>query len=114
MRLEDEGRNAEGERLGAYMDATQEGSAFLASDGTWRSVRDTWCNSHAGFAEGQIVGREESASQKSSEEGSGEESEEDAGGESVDGSEDDSEENSESEEAFEEEENSDDDFVDVE
>ena len=29
-----------------HMDATQEGTAYLGPDGTWRSVRDTWCNSH--------------------------------------------------------------------
>lgn len=93
VRLEDEERNREGERFGAYMDAAQEGRGFLESDGTWRSVRDTWCNSHAGLAEVQI-GREESASEGGSEEGSGEDSEDDSDEDSEEGSEG-SEENSE-------------------
>lgn len=91
--MEDEERNREGERFGAYMDAAQEGGGFLESDGTWRSVRDTWCSSHAGLAEAQI-GREESASEGGSEEGSGEDSEDDSDEDSEEGSEG-SEENSE-------------------
>ena len=35
----------------AYMDATAEGGAYLGPDGTWRSVRDTWCNSHREIGE---------------------------------------------------------------
>lgn len=39
-------RGREDEMFLEYMDATQEGTAYLGPDGTWRSVRDTWCNSH--------------------------------------------------------------------
>ena len=42
----DEERDREGKRFGEYMDATNEGAPYLGPDGGWRSVRDTWCNSH--------------------------------------------------------------------
>lgn len=35
------------EKFLEYMDATAEGGAYVGRDGTWRSVRDTWCNSHS-------------------------------------------------------------------
>ena len=41
-----EERDREGKRFGEYMDATNEGGPYLDLDGGWRSVRDTWCNSH--------------------------------------------------------------------
>lgn len=34
------------ERFLEHMDATAEGGAYVGRDGRWRSVRDTWCNSH--------------------------------------------------------------------
>ena len=42
-----EEKDREGARFSEYMDATKEGAAYLGPDGGWRSVRDTWCNSHA-------------------------------------------------------------------
>lgn len=48
-----EERDREGEALLAYMEATAEGGAYLGPDGTWRSVRDTWCNSHGDDSEGR-------------------------------------------------------------
>ncbi|KAM0798811.1 hypothetical protein BDR22DRAFT_857828 [Usnea florida] len=41
-----EERDREGRRFGEYMDAANEGRAYPGPDGGWRSVRDTWCNSH--------------------------------------------------------------------
>lgn len=41
-----EERDGEGERFGEYTDAAMEGTAYLGPGGGWRSVRDTWCNSH--------------------------------------------------------------------
>ena len=41
-----EERDREGMRFGEYMDAAKEGTAYLGPGGGWRSVRDTWCNSH--------------------------------------------------------------------
>ena len=41
-----EERDREGKRFGEYMDAANEGTAYYGPDGGWRSVRDTWCNSH--------------------------------------------------------------------
>ena len=57
--------NRDGEMFLEYMDATQEGTAYLGSDGTWRSVRDTWCNSHRNLREDQrgqidLTGEEDS------------------------------------------------------
>lgn len=34
------------EKFLEHMDATAEGEAYVGRDGKWRSVRDTWCNSH--------------------------------------------------------------------
>ncbi len=74
-----EERDREGEEFGRYMDATQEGTARLGPNGTWRSVRDTWCNSHRITAETSALedDTEEGAgdlSSDTSEEGSGDES----------------------------------------
>ena len=41
-----EERDREAKRFGEYMDAAPEGAPYLGPDGGWRSVRDTWCNSH--------------------------------------------------------------------
>lgn len=65
MHVGDEKRDREGELFLEYMDATQEGTAYVGPDGTWRSVRDTWCNSHLDFAEGQR-GQRGSASEEDS------------------------------------------------
>ncbi|KAL9136168.1 MAG: hypothetical protein Q9175_002625 [Cornicularia normoerica] len=67
-----EKRDREGKKFGEYMDATQEGTAYLGPDGTWRSVRDTWCNSHANPTEGRRDRRDstnEGVSAEDSEEG---------------------------------------------
>lgn len=67
-----EKRDREGKKFGEYMDATQEGTAYLGPDGTWRSVRDTWCNSHANPTEGRRDRRDstnEGVSAEGSEEG---------------------------------------------
>ena len=101
MRVGGEERDREGVLFGEYMDATQEGTAYLGSDGRWRSVRDTWCNSHGRATEGRR-GRRDLAS----EEDLGEESAKDSAKRSEEGSEDESEEEPE-EEA---EQGSDDDF----
>ena len=87
-----EERDREGVLFGEYMDATQEGTAYLGSDGSWRSVRDTWCNSHGRATEGRRGRRD-----PTSEEDSGEESAEDSTERSEEGSEDESEEEPEEE-----------------
>ena len=46
-KVDSEEKDREGERFGEYMDAAHEGAPYLGPDGGWRSVRDTWCNSHA-------------------------------------------------------------------
>ena len=93
-------RDREGEIFGEYMDATQEGTAYLGPDGYWRSIRDTWCNSHLSSTEGRssrrtLTGRElsgehsaersEGRSKKDSEEDSEECSEENSDDEFDDG-----------------------------
>lgn len=60
-----EERDREGEIFGQYMDASQEGTAYLGRDGKWRSVRDTWCNSHANTPESPSAGRESSSEEES-------------------------------------------------
>ena len=67
-------RDREGEIFGEYMDATQDGTAYLGRDGTWRSVRDTWCNSHLNHNEIEWD-RRESTGEEVSEETSEEEPE---------------------------------------
>ena len=94
-------RDREGVLFGEYMDATQEGTAYLGTDGKWRSVRDTWCNSHGRATDGRRGQRD-----TASEDDSGEESAEDSAENSGEGSEDEPEEEPE-EEA---EQGSDDDF----
>lgn len=99
-----EERDREGVLFGEYMDATQEGSAYLGSDGGWRSVRDTWCNSHGRATEGRRGRRD-----LTSEEDSGEESAEDSAESSAESSEERSEDEPEEPEE-EAEQGSDDDF----
>ena len=71
IQVGDEKRDREGEMFLKYMEDTQEGTAYLGPDGTWRSVRDTWCNSHS-HPTGSHRGRRGSTSDEDSEEGSGE------------------------------------------
>ena len=52
MQVSDEKRDSEGELFLEYMDATQEGTAYVGPDGTWRSVREPWGNAHLSRAEG--------------------------------------------------------------
>ena len=87
MQLGDEKRDREGEIFLKYMEDTQEGTAYVGPDGTWRSVRDTWCNSHINPTGGHW-GRSSSTSDEDSERDSGEVPGEEPG----EGSEDDSEE----------------------
>lgn len=70
MQMGAEERDREGVIFGEYMDVTQEGTAYLGPDGGWRSVRDTWCNSHGRGSEGQW-GRRASESEEDLWEGSG-------------------------------------------
>ena len=105
MRMGGEERDREGLLFGEYMDATQEGTAYLGPDGSWRSVRDTWCNSHGRAAEGRRGRRD-----PTSEEDSGEESTEDSAERSEESSEEDSEDEAEKEPEEEAEQGSDSDF----
>ena len=70
-----------------YMDATAEDGAYVGRDGKWRSVRDTWCNSHRTTTEDRKsqseVTSEEDAEDESSEQTS-ENSSEDSSEESSD------------------------------
>lgn len=45
MGAEDEQDDVD-EKFLEHMDATAEGGAYVGRHGEWRSVRDTWCNSH--------------------------------------------------------------------
>ena len=83
------------------MNVTQKSTVYFGSDGSWRSVRDTWCNSHGRAIEGRRGRRD-----PTSEEDSGEEFAEDSVERSEEGSEDESEEEPEKEA----EQGSDDDF----
>ena len=65
--LEDEERNGEGDLFGESMDATAEGRAYGGPDGTWRSTRDTWCNSHRNAAADRS-GRRDAGREEGSEE----------------------------------------------
>ena len=64
-------RDRETEVFGEYMDATHDGTAYIGPGGSWRSTRDTWCNSHLKPTEGRWSQRD-----STSEEGSEEDSEE--------------------------------------
>ena len=90
-----EERDREGVVFGEYMDATQEGTAYGGPDGGWRSVRDTWCNSHGRGREGQGEWRDPVVEEDSGD-GSGEDSEGSGGG-SEEGLEDELEEEAEEE-----------------
>ena len=89
-----EERDREGVRFGEYMDAAHEGTAYLGPDGTWRSVRDTWCNSHGRTTGGQR-GQREPASEEDLMDGSSEGSSDDSGESSEEGSEEEPEEEAE-------------------
>ena len=91
MQLGDEKRDREGEIFLKYMEDTAEGTAYVGPDGTWRSVRDTWCNSHSNPTVGHW-GRISSSSDEDSEKDSGEQPREGSREGSGEGSEDDSEE----------------------
>ena len=86
-----EERDREGKAFGEYMDATQNGTAYVGPGGNWVSVRDTWCNSHLKPNEGRM-GRIDLTGEEDSEEGIEENAEEDSDEED---SEVDTEENSE-------------------
>lgn len=72
-----EERDREGEAFGEYMDATQDGTAYIGQGGNWVSVRDTWCNSHLRPNQGRL-GRRDPTSEEDSEEGIEENPEEDS------------------------------------
>lgn len=62
-----EDRDREGKAFGEYMDATQDGTAYVGPGGNWVSARDTWCNSHR-KPDQRRLGRRESTSEEDSHE----------------------------------------------
>ena len=62
-----EERDREGEIFGRYMDATHGSTAYLGPDGSWRSVRDTWCNSRFKPTVGRLGRRDPTSEEEGSE-----------------------------------------------
>ncbi|KAF6232926.1 hypothetical protein HO173_008889 [Letharia columbiana] len=62
-----EERDSEGEIFGRYMDATHGSTAYLGPDGSWRSVRDTWCNSRFKPTVGRLGRRDPTSEEEGSE-----------------------------------------------